>query len=120
MFNDTYFMDFLINKARWSLDTFGTGARTKGLTEHIRKELLEIEEAPEDLLEWIDVFMLATDGFWRAYTAHHTSEEEITYDVLERAAEKFCYLMMYKDNLNRSRKWPKPTSQDHCNEHIKE
>jgi hypothetical protein len=45
--------------------TFGPGARTKGVCDHIRKELSEIESNPADLTEWIDVVILALDGAWR-------------------------------------------------------
>ena len=34
--------------------------------DHIRKELLEIEADPGDLMEWIDVAILALDGAWRS------------------------------------------------------
>lgn len=50
----------------WSERTFGPGPRTKGVIDHIRKELREIEFAPSDLTEWIDVVILALDGAWRA------------------------------------------------------
>lgn len=50
----------------WSANTFGPGVRTKGITDHIRKELGEIEAAPHDIEEWIDVVILALDGAWRA------------------------------------------------------
>lgn len=50
----------------WSETTFGPGARHRMCTDHIRKELVEIESAPHDLEEWIDVAMLALDGAWRA------------------------------------------------------
>ena len=46
--------------------TFGPGARTAGVLDHIRKELREIELDPADLSEWIDVAILAFDGAWRA------------------------------------------------------
>lgn len=46
--------------------TFGPGPRTTGLIEHIGKELAEIEAAPDDLSEWVDVVILALDGAWRA------------------------------------------------------
>jgi len=51
---------------KFSSKTFGPGRRTKGLIEHIHKELKEIEAAPSDLEEWIDVMILAIDGAWRA------------------------------------------------------
>ena len=49
----------------FSLDKFGPGLRTKMVTDHIRKELAEIEAAPYDLKEWIDVINLGLDGAWR-------------------------------------------------------
>lgn len=49
----------------WSGGTFGPGDRTEGVLDHIRKELREIAENPDDLEEWIDVIILALDGAWR-------------------------------------------------------
>lgn len=46
--------------------TFGPGARTRGVVDHIRKELAEIEADPTDVMEWVDVVILAFDGAWRA------------------------------------------------------
>ena len=46
--------------------TFGHGTRSKGIIDHIGKELREIEAAPHDLTEWVDVVILALDGAWRA------------------------------------------------------
>lgn len=50
----------------FSLKTFGPGARTKGVLNHIREELDEIEKTPDDITEWADVIILALDGAWRA------------------------------------------------------
>ena len=50
----------------FSLRTFGPGPRTAGVLDHIRKELVEIEEAPGSVMEWVDVILLALDGAWRA------------------------------------------------------
>lgn len=58
--------DHLTRQMIWSHQTFGPGPRTKGVLEHIRKELVEIEAAPFDLSEWVDVIILAFDGAWRA------------------------------------------------------
>lgn len=44
---------------------FDFGSRAKGVVDHIRKELVEIEDSPGDLEEWIDVVILALDGAWR-------------------------------------------------------
>jgi hypothetical protein len=50
----------------FSRKNFGPDKRTQGVLDHIRKELVEIEAAPHDLEEWIDVVNLAFDGAWRA------------------------------------------------------
>ena len=41
------------------------GSRSKGIVEHIRKELLEVEQDPFDLEEWVDLMILSMDGFQR-------------------------------------------------------
>lgn len=56
---------YYARQIEWSRETFGPALRTKGVVDHIRKELLEIEGNPHDLSEWIDVVILAMDGFWR-------------------------------------------------------
>ena len=62
MFN---FFVHLKRQRDWSEKTFGPGDRTKGVCDHIRKELDEIEAKPGDVEEWIDVAILALDGAWR-------------------------------------------------------
>lgn len=59
-------VDHLERQRSFSRKTFGPGARTKGIIDHIRKELVEIEADPTDLKEWVDVILLAFDGAWRA------------------------------------------------------
>lgn len=56
----------LYRQRAWSEQTFGHGVRTEGVCDHIRKELKEIEAKPHDLMEWVDVILLALDGAWRA------------------------------------------------------
>ena len=60
------FREHLTHQREWSEKTFGPGDRAKGVVEHIRKELREIESQPNDLEEWIDVVILALDGAWRS------------------------------------------------------
>ncbi len=74
----------------WSLLTFGPGPRTKGVSDHIRKELAEIAAKPADLLEWTDVILLAFDGAWRA-----------GHDPIAIAAA-----INFKQGKNESRVWP--------------
>lgn len=59
-------VDYLHRQRAFSEKTFGPGTRAKGVIDHIRKELEEVEAAPGDLKEWIDVVTLALDGAWRA------------------------------------------------------
>lgn len=58
--------DHLAHQRDWSTATFGPGRRTAGVLDHIRKELTEIESDPTDVMEWVDVIILAFDGAWRA------------------------------------------------------
>lgn len=74
----------------WSLETFGPGLRSKGITAHIRKELREIDADPHDLIEWCDVIMLAMDGYWR----HGGKVETLLSDLIAKQAK------------NLSRNWP--------------
>lgn len=59
-------IDHIFRLRDFSNDTFGPGERVKGILDHIRKELNEIEKEPKDVMEWIDVVQLALDGAWRA------------------------------------------------------
>ena len=58
--------EHLAHQREWSRATFGPGTRLLGVLDHIRKELAEIEADPTDLVEWVDVLILAFDGAWRA------------------------------------------------------
>lgn len=60
------FTAHLARQAAWSEKTFGPGHRVEMVIDHIRKELLEIEAAPQDLEEWVDLIQLALDGAWRS------------------------------------------------------
>jgi len=95
--------EYLDRQKAWSEPTFGTGLRTGGLTKHIEKELAEIRKAPTDVLEWIDVIILALDGAWRCSAS--------TQDVVDALAKK--------QDVNLARKWPPPGPEDVPNEHIR-
>ena len=65
----------LQRQREWSEKTFGPGPRVQGLTDHIKKELVEVEKNPTDLSEWIDLIILASDGAWRAgFSPHEIAE----------------------------------------------
>lgn len=56
----------LARQRAWSEKTFGPGKRTEGIVNHIKFELDEILADPLDIMEWVDVIILALDGAWRA------------------------------------------------------
>lgn len=80
----------LRRQREWSRATFGPGRRTKGVIDHIRKELVEIEDDPDDWTEWIDVVILALDGAWR-----HGAEPRQILDAI-----------VAKQAKNEARVWP--------------
>jgi hypothetical protein len=94
-------VSYVERQAEWSTRTFGPGLRTKGILDHISKELKEISADPGDLEEWIDVMILAIDGYWR-HGGHKL-------DLMRRLQDK--------QNKNFERKWPIPVSEDIAVEH---
>lgn len=56
----------LERQREFSRKAFGPGRRTTGVLDHIAKECDEVREHPTDLLEWVDLIILAFDGAWRA------------------------------------------------------
>lgn len=96
------FVAHLIRQRTWSRNTFGPGERRKGVCDHIRKELEEIDVSG-DLSEWIDVVILALDGAWRS----GAGPEEIIDAIVA------------KQTKNEGRTWPDWRTQppDHAIEH---
>lgn len=85
--------DFLAHLQRqrdFSERTFGPGQRTAGVCDHIRKELGEIEKAPGDLDEWIDVVILGLDGAWRTGAS----------------PQQILDALLAKQDKNEARTWP--------------
>src|SRR5271165_5260705 len=80
----------LAHVRQWSERTFGPGQRTKPLINDIIKELLEIEQTPGDLMEWVDVVMLGLDGAWRC----------------GRTPAEIVNALVLKQLINESRVWP--------------
>lgn len=59
-------VEHLVQQQHFSLRAFGPGTRQKGVTDHLRKELVEIVEGDNDPAEWVDVWLLSMDGAWRS------------------------------------------------------
>lgn len=85
-------VQYLRRQKRFSQKTFGPGDRSAGIIDHIKKELVEIEQCPKNMAleEWIDVIILALDATWR----------------LGYEAEEVCQTLEYKYVKNMQRKWP--------------
>lgn len=103
-------------QAEFSSETFGPGARTAGVTDHIRKELMEIVGSPQDerLEEWIDVIILAVDGAWR----HAHYDLGVPREELDRHLSEVLRAKMQK---NMAREWPDWRTQprDRAIEHVR-
>ncbi len=82
----------LYRQREFSLKTFGPGKRRKGVADHIRKELKEIEADPDGKgeCEWIDVIILGFDGALRD----------------GKQPEEIIDLMVGKQTKNEGRDWP--------------
>ena len=92
---------YLNRQREWSKRTFGAGSRVGGITKHIEKELAEIRADPCDLMEWVDVMILAMDGYWR-----NGGDPRMLFGML-----------LEKQGINFQRRYPMPTSQDEPSEH---
>lgn len=98
--------DFISEQNEFSQSTFGPGARTKGVIEHIRKELAEVENDPADVFEWVDIAILAIDGALR----NTGCTPQQVADALRAKLKK-----------NKMREWPdwRVVGQDRAIEHIR-
>lgn len=94
----------LYRQKAFSEKTFGPGPRTRGVLNHIKKEVAEVFNNPRDVTEWMDIVLLAFDGATRA---GHTPEE------IAAALEA-------KQTRNESRTWPdwRQASPDTAIEHL--
>lgn len=97
----------------FSRATFGPGARTNGVVDHIRKELVEVQDSDGSSDEWVDVVILALDGLTRQLV--HSG-----YDT-NRAAEVACNMIVGKQSRNEMRDWPDWRTQpsDKAIEHVR-
>lgn len=95
----------IAHQRAWSLKTFGPGPRTAGVIDHIRRELVEIEEDPTDLEEWADLLILSFDGAYR-----HGHEPQAIIDQIKAKQAK-----------NEQRNWPdwRTAPSDEAIEHLR-
>jgi hypothetical protein len=97
-------LEFYLNVQRdWSKRTFGAG-RQEGICKHIEKELAEVRADPMDLMEWVDIIILALDGAWRTGAS----------------ADDIARALALKQSINLGRKWGPITGDDQPIEHVRE
>ena len=96
---------FVDAKAEWSRETFGPQT-VAGLRKHIDKELAEIDRDPADLVEWVDLVLLALDGA----TKHAGA-----------TGAEFVAALVGKMETNRGRTWPdwRTLGPDEAREHVR-
>jgi hypothetical protein len=106
----------LIRQMAFSHATFGHGEATEGLIDHIRKELIELEDANGESSEWVDVVLLALDGLTRRL-AFCNGDRKDPREVADMA----CRIIEGKQTKNEARKWPDFRTVDRSKaiEHIK-
>jgi len=101
------FKEIIEDQIEFSKKIFGPGYhnRDAGLIDHIKKELKEIEKAPGDIEEWIDVIILAIEGAWR----NGYGPDDIEH------------MLIYKQEKNKKRQWPDWRTAEPCKaiEHIR-
>ena len=107
----------LIRQMAFSHATFGPGERTKGVVDHIRKELVEVLESDGDAAEWVDVVILALDGLTRRL-AFVGGGKRVDPALV---AETVCKMLEGKQSRNEAREWPdwRSQSQDKAIEHVR-
>lgn len=67
--------DYLRAHNAWSARTFGTDRKPMSIIKHLRKELEELQQKPDDILEYVDIIILAADGaFLCQYTPNQVVE----------------------------------------------
>lgn len=87
-------VEHLQRQIEFSERTFGPGDRTAGVCDHIRKELIEVQDdaaaGQSTLAEWVDVIILAFDGAWRSGAT----------------AQQIVDAIVAKQTRNEGRRWP--------------
>ena len=124
----TDFATHLTRQAAASRGFYGPGARTKGVIQHVKKELVEIEKCydgvtptdggtahEEAAQEWVDVAILGLDGLLRAIAAAYP------YWTFDAVAQHAVKLMVAKQGKNELRDWPdwRLASPDSAIEHVR-
>lgn len=129
----------LTRQAAASRLTFGPGARTNGVLDHIEKEAKEVRHARDKndidgmAEEWVDIAILGLDGLLRA--VRQRMERDANRIALERdpaygrakpiphevVAAEAVRMIVEKQGINELRDWPdwRGQSEDKAIEHVR-
>ena len=94
----------LMRQMAFSRATFGPGTRTKGVIDHIRKELKEVEEAEGAAAEWVDIVILGLDGLTRQLAFCNEGDKRIRTSA--EIAEEAWAMIVAKQDRNENRVYP--------------
>jgi len=94
----------LLRSMAFSHATFGPGTRAKGVIDHIKKEIIEVETSNGDASEWIDLVILSLDGLTRQLK-YFKMEEGIIPDN-DTVAVIAAQILRQKQAKNEKRVWP--------------
>jgi K+-transporting ATPase c subunit len=91
----------------FSKATYGPGARTNGVLDHIKKEVEEVRENGGSAEEWVDLVILSLDGLTRQLSfcnekTDQTKRVSTSADISEAA----CNMIVEKQDRNENRSWP--------------
>lgn len=85
----------------WSRATFGPGARTNGVLDHITKEIAEVRAGNGDSAEWVDLVILSLDGLTRQLWAASDYKKPA-----QEIAATAVNMIVGKQSRNEVRNWP--------------
>jgi hypothetical protein len=93
----------LLRSMAFSHATFGPGTRTEGVIDHIKKEIVEVENSNGDASEWIDLVILSLDGLTRELKyGREDGRIQLNDDVAKWASS----ILRNKQAKNELRVWP--------------
>ncbi|MCA9223804.1 MAG: DUF550 domain-containing protein [Planctomycetales bacterium] len=116
------FITYLTRQITFSRGAFGPARRHKGVVEHIKKELEELEDAGGSPDEWVDLVMLSLDGLTRAVRERLREGTDIMQGfepTHDRIARDSVAVIVGKLAKNELRDWPdwRTASEDQAIEH---
>lgn len=101
----------------FSRATFGPGARTDGVLDHMTKEIEEVRKSNGSADEWVDLVILALDGLTRELWSIGQNK-----GLAHEIAIVACWMIRDKQGRNELRNWPdwRTAPKDKAIEHVRD